>query len=511
MRNVSTYLCWAQRSATGSLTGLLSLAVLLLTVLPAEASTPLTRADIEALRNQVEFLPRGRSARPARMSDVLSVGDALRTALSSRADLRFNDGSLARVGEQATFRFVPNTRNFRLNNGTVLLLIPPGQGRTNIQTPSAVTGIQGSAVVVRYIPDRDLTLVMALTNNPTGPMTVTAGACEDGVCNNQVEYPLYAGQIALIQQNQVQVMAFDLHTFYQTSPMVDGLELNNPEAEAPLGSVLETVRQETLEALEEQPEFSEGTPLTPDMIGVGLIDQAEGSPTWDMAPQETLEALEEQPEFSEGTPLTPDMIGVGLTDQAEGSSTWDLAPSAGVTPLPPISGVITPVGTPGNVTAPPFSLVNNRPADNPARNMNPPGPPVATPSPAGPPATPPGPPATLPSSRPATPPGPPVISPAPVSPPTGVGRSVTPPGPPVISPAPVASPTPVTSSALPEPLPIPVTPSGMQIAPPAPATPPSVPETLPTPPMPAESSGIAPGPDVSAPPPVLPQPDLLPN
>ncbi|MEO1068725.1 MAG: iron dicitrate transport regulator FecR, partial [Cyanobacteria bacterium J06638_6] len=94
---------------------------------------PLTRADVETLHNRVEFIPRGRTPRAARVSDFLAVGDALRTARLSQADLRFNDGSLARVGERATFRFVPNTRNFRLTNGTVLLLIPPGRGRTNIQ------------------------------------------------------------------------------------------------------------------------------------------------------------------------------------------------------------------------------------------------------------------------------------------------------------------------------------------------------------------------------------------
>ncbi|MEP0906494.1 FecR family protein [Leptolyngbya subtilissima ST-M1] len=261
--------------------------------LPAQASVTLTRAEVEALRNRVEFIPRGQRARAARMSDFLALGDALRTAASSQADLRFNDGSLARVGERATFRFVPNTRNFRLTNGTVLLLIPPGQGRTNIQTPSAVTGIQGSAVVVRYVPESDLTLVMALTNNPAGPMTITTSSCSEGVADcGATEYALYGGQMALIQNNQVQVVEFDLPTFYQTSPLVEGLELDNPNAESPLGPALEAVREETLEALSEQVPFSESITLNPALIGVDSNGQivtgqpllpspatSEGSPT----------------------------------------------------------------------------------------------------------------------------------------------------------------------------------------------------------------------------------------
>ena len=96
----------------------------------ALAATPLSRAVIESLRNQVRLIPKNQSARPARRSDTMTGGDALATARSSMAQLRFNDGSLARVGEQAVFKFTPGTRTFRLSNGTALMLIPPGRGTT---------------------------------------------------------------------------------------------------------------------------------------------------------------------------------------------------------------------------------------------------------------------------------------------------------------------------------------------------------------------------------------------
>ncbi|MGB3199922.1 MAG: FecR domain-containing protein, partial [Nodosilinea sp.] len=268
------------------MTGLASLVAVVLASWPAQASVTLTRADVEALRNRVELIPRGRQARAARMSDFLAVGDALRTAAAAQADLRFNDGSLARVGERATFRFVPNTRNFRLTNGTVLLLIPPGRGRTNIQTPSAITGIQGSAVVVRYVPDSDMTVVMALTNNPAGPMTITTNSCSgNGAACGPTEYSLYGGQMALIQDNQVQVVEFDLPTFYQTSPLVEGLELDNPDAESPLGPALESVREETLEALAEQSPFSaEAVTLNPAIIGLDGPSEFNGEQPWVLSP-----------------------------------------------------------------------------------------------------------------------------------------------------------------------------------------------------------------------------------
>ncbi|WP_225885213.1 FecR family protein [Leptolyngbya sp. KIOST-1] len=335
---------------------------LVLVGLPAQASVTLTRADVEALRNRVEFIPRGRQPRSARMSDFLAVGDALRTAAASQADLRFNDGSLARVGERATFRFVPNTRNFRLNNGTVLLLIPPGRGRTTIQTPSAVTGIQGSAVVVRYVPENDLTVVMALTNNPSGPMTITASGCADTAVCAATEYSLYGGQMALIQNNQVQVVEFDLPMFYQTSPLVEGLELDNPDAESPLGPVLEQVREETLEALQDQTPFTDAVILDPSLIGLDSSANVAAEP-WLLSPA------------SSG--VSPVSTLRGVLTPGEGLGTTAPINPVGSQPVqPPVSGGSNPAPATPN----PGNPANPNPG-NPA-NPNPGGP--ANPNPGGP-------------------------------------------------------------------------------------------------------------------------------
>ncbi|MGB5975743.1 MAG: FecR family protein, partial [Nodosilinea sp.] len=363
MLSVSKFIWQGPKHLVSKATGLASLVALVLVSVPAQASVTLTRANVEALRNRVEFIPRGRQARSARTSDILAVGDALRTAASARADLRFNDGSLARVGERATFRFVPNTRNFRLTNGTVLLLIPPGRGRTNIQTPSAVTGIQGSAVVVRYIPDSDLTVVMALTNNPTGPMAITTSTCGDSAACEAAEYSLYGGQMALIQDNQVQIVEFDLPTFYQTSPLVDGLELDNPEAESPLGPALEQVREETLEALAEQMPFSEeAVTLNPAVIGLEGSGQVASEQPWVLSPANSGVA----PVSTLRGVMTP---GDGLitTVPATPARTLPIRPADGTGILPaPISGtpaVVSPPEPPIIVVTP--GVINPGPVTNP--------------------------------------------------------------------------------------------------------------------------------------------------
>jgi hypothetical protein len=169
-------------------------------------------------------------------------GDALSTARQSLAEIRFNEGSLARIGERTVFQFVPRTRIFRLSNGTALLLIPPGRGETRVRTPNAVAGIRGSALFVRYVPETDTTLVGALTDSG---IQVSNG----DYSQNQ---PLPAGQVAVIVKNQItQVYTFDLKTFYETSELVKDLQLSNPQVKN--GDVdIQAVRDETVAALQDQ-------------------------------------------------------------------------------------------------------------------------------------------------------------------------------------------------------------------------------------------------------------------
>ncbi|MBE9077591.1 FecR domain-containing protein [Romeria aff. gracilis LEGE 07310] len=226
----------------------------------AAAQQALTWARIDFLRNRVQLIPRGRTARTARLADVMGIGDALRTAPAARAELRFNDGSLARIGERATFRFTPNTRNFQLSNGTILLLIPPGRGRTTIQTPNAVTGIQGSGLFTRYIPETDTTIVGALPNNPQGPMVVYNQSGTE-------QQSLYAHQMVVVEGDRIsRLYNFDLELFYETSGLTEGLNLTDPAAST--GSdALDGVRQEILDALEQQPPLEgEGIIENPDFI-----------------------------------------------------------------------------------------------------------------------------------------------------------------------------------------------------------------------------------------------------
>ncbi|BAZ60295.1 hypothetical protein NIES4105_59830 [Calothrix sp. NIES-4105] len=269
-----------------------------LAVLPvsnsANAQVALTKAVIQDLRNLVQLMPQRQPKRKAQRSDAMTPGDGLSTGRLSLADLRFNDNSLARVGEQAVFKFLPRTRNFTLNNGTVLLLIPPGRGRTNIRTPSAAAAIRGSALFVRYDKATDTTVVGALTNSGIEVFNKDASS-------SQV---LQAGQMMVVVKGKFQgLYDFDLRTFYDTSDLVRGLDLTkqNPTGDP----ALDSVRAETSQALAKQlPISGPGTIKDPSFIKLSTPPE-ETQQTSDTAFQDTdkvdsiLDKSQIQPNFNQ--------------------------------------------------------------------------------------------------------------------------------------------------------------------------------------------------------------------
>ncbi|MBE9049994.1 FecR domain-containing protein [Nostocales cyanobacterium LEGE 11386] len=236
----------------------------------ANAITPLTRAEIQNLRNLVQLIPRSQKRRPARKADPMIPGDGLSTGRASLADLRFNDGSLARIGEQAVFRFLPRTRNFRLSNGTVLLLIPPGRGQTRIQTPNAAAAIRGSALFVRYDQETDTTIVGALTNSGIEVSNQEAS-------QNQV---LEAGQLIVVVKGEFQgLYDFDLRNFYETSDLVRGLNLTKSNLLSTPDPAIASIQAEIAAALAAQsPVTGEGVLENPAFLQLSANSSNAPSP-----------------------------------------------------------------------------------------------------------------------------------------------------------------------------------------------------------------------------------------
>lgn len=222
---------------------------------PLAQANLLTRAEVYKLLNQVQLLPYRQSPRSAKLADELVPRDALRTGTRSRVELLFNEGSLARIGSNAIFRFVRGTRSFQLRNGNILAMIPSGQGMTRIVTPEAITAARGTALLVQHDSTKNTTLVGALTNNLAGSILVSNHDGEDTV-------RLRAGQRVSVVDGVVgSVEDFDLQEFYQACDIAAGLAPGQEQLvtqESPkVQETLNIIRAETAAALAEQSSQSE--------------------------------------------------------------------------------------------------------------------------------------------------------------------------------------------------------------------------------------------------------------
>jgi hypothetical protein len=242
----------------------------------------LTRAEVYKLINQVQLLLNGKPPRRAVKKDVLVPLDELQTRTKSRAELLFNEGSLARIGSSATFRFKPGLRRFdlrggvlkaetifELRNGTALIMTPSGSTGTTIETPENRIDLMAmvlppgaetfppnetdGAVAVTYNSLTKTGQVFNLTNLPVQVANL------DGT---QVQV-LQAGQtVTMINGVIGPVQTFDLQKFYQTSQLAAGL---GPGQEALVAQespnvqlILNKVRKQTLVGLETQTLWIEG-------------------------------------------------------------------------------------------------------------------------------------------------------------------------------------------------------------------------------------------------------------
>jgi len=412
----------------------------------ANATTPLVKAVIQNLRNLVQLIPQNQPKRNARKADAMIPGDGLSTGRASLAELRFNDGSLARVGEQAVFRFLPKTRNFKLSNGTVLLLIPPGQGRTRINTPNAAAAIRGSGLFVRYDENSDTSLVGALTDS--GIEVSNRDASQRLV--------LKPGQVIVVVKGRFQgLYNFDLRTFYETSDLVRGLDLTREKSEPSADPAIAKVQEETAAAAAAQsPITGQGVVENPPFVQLTAAPNPPSNTsinTNNPTNNPVNSVVDTQETVSDSTKQSGNNRGQDNTDTNNSNVT---PPIIIQTPAPPATTPTTPIQTESPtppVTTPP--VTPTKPES--------PTPPVTTP-----PVTPtkpesPTPPVTTPPVTPTKPesPTPPVTTP-PVTP-----IPQTPPTPPVdttpVTPIPPTPPTPPidTKPEIPLPTPTPPIPS----------------------------------------------------
>ncbi len=141
----------------------------------AHAATPYRQATVTRTQNQVNYgeVKGDRSElRPAAVADVIRASNFLQTETDSRAELKYDDGSLVRVGQNTVFSFEAITRTLSLGKGSMIFYVPKGSGGANVKTPSLTAAITGTIgkVAANYLAILEGSIVL----KPSGKV-VSAG------------------------------------------------------------------------------------------------------------------------------------------------------------------------------------------------------------------------------------------------------------------------------------------------------------------------------------------------
>jgi hypothetical protein len=278
----------------------------------ATQDQPLTRAEVYKLIKKVELLLQNQTLRPAKAKDVIVPRDAVKTGISSEAQLFFNDKSLIRVDQSSIFRFEPGIRRFqlpnrialnemifKLENGTALILSPPGSVGTEVATPETKITILAAIPVTEnnknnklsQIPETKTLLlqpankasaVMVIhdaTNKNTQVFALTDGDIKISDLQEKKTVALRGGQTVAVKNGLVgKVQEFDLQGFYKIITLTTGLgpgqENLVAQESAPVQETLKAVRIQTLAALRNQAKRFAGFTKT---FLVDALDGTEGN------------------------------------------------------------------------------------------------------------------------------------------------------------------------------------------------------------------------------------------
>jgi hypothetical protein len=122
-------------------------AVLALAVVGSLHAEPLNSATVTRVEHQVSYgkvIGDKSETRPAAPNDVVKASNFLMSESDSRAELKYDDGTIVRIGQNTIFSFEANTRTLSLKKGTFVFYMPKGKGGGTIKTPSFTAAITGT-------------------------------------------------------------------------------------------------------------------------------------------------------------------------------------------------------------------------------------------------------------------------------------------------------------------------------------------------------------------------------
>src|SRR3989442_7838295 len=100
------------------------LCVLLLGCLKIAGAASLTESTVTEIIKEVNLLPTGATASPAKLKDLVKAPDRVRTGAESRTELTAPDQTITRIGANTVLSFETKGRVLNLAKGSLLFHSP---------------------------------------------------------------------------------------------------------------------------------------------------------------------------------------------------------------------------------------------------------------------------------------------------------------------------------------------------------------------------------------------------
>ncbi|MBC8002956.1 MAG: FecR domain-containing protein, partial [Opitutaceae bacterium] len=92
--------------------------------------------------------------------DRISGRTAVSTGAQSRAELRFSDNTLTRLGANSIFRMDQTTRTVDLEKGVILLQVPKQLGGAKVRTAAVTAAVTGTTLLLEFTPDGFIKIIV---------------------------------------------------------------------------------------------------------------------------------------------------------------------------------------------------------------------------------------------------------------------------------------------------------------------------------------------------------------
>lgn len=146
------------------------------------SAAPLSEGELTRVINDVKILPVEASPVVAKAGDRISGRTAVATGAQSRAELKFPDNTLTRLGANSVFRMDPSSRTVDLQQGVILLQVPKQLGGAKVRTAAVTAAVTGTTVLLEYTADGFIKIIViegevdvSLNERKSQFRTLTAG------------------------------------------------------------------------------------------------------------------------------------------------------------------------------------------------------------------------------------------------------------------------------------------------------------------------------------------------